>query len=110
MDNDLLLIFSFITVALVITGLTVNGVVAKVLNHKKEMREFERLAAPRAAPQADDRTDLIEARLQVLERIATDPTQNLADEIESLRLSSSEHLREQQNNTSPETARDKELG
>ena len=87
MDEDLVLIFTFITIVLMITGLSVNGIVSKVLKHRKEMREFEHVTNQRKNTDAHlgDRTDLIEARLQVLERIATDPTKNLADEIEQLR-------------------------
>ncbi len=87
MDGELLLIFSFITIVLAITGLSVNGIVTKVLRHKKEMREFEHLANTKRTGGTGiaDRTDLIEERLEVLERIATDRRNNLALEIEELR-------------------------
>ncbi len=86
MDEDLMLIFSFVTVALVVLGLTLNGIVGKIVRYKKEMRKLE-LKQSGSAPSSEmsDRTDMIEARLQVLERIATDRKDDLSAQIEQLR-------------------------
>lgn len=51
-------------------------------------RELELRIAQAKAPatEGSEGADRIEARLRVLERIATDPTAKLSDEIEALRL------------------------
>ncbi|MEL7444294.1 MAG: hypothetical protein AAGK02_00590 [Pseudomonadota bacterium] len=82
MDADLVLIFGFILTALVVIGFTVNGIVGKVLRHKREMHEFERLSNQKAN---SENSEMVEERLRVLERIATDRKPDLATEIENLR-------------------------
>ena len=86
MDQDLILIFSFIIVVPAVLGMTVNGVVQKVLDYKRTAKG----AGPREGytnlSELEDRTQLVEDRLAVLERIATDRGTLLADEIEQLRL------------------------
>ena len=85
MDSDLLIIFPSIIIMLIIIGLSLNGIASKVLKHKRWEREQEILARK---PQSDDqldRTEMIEDRLRVLERIATDRGQLLSDEIDQLR-------------------------
>ena len=91
MDEDLILIFGFVTVMTVIIGFTVNRVVGKVLEYKREKREFYEVDAntPKAI-EAIQRQQMIEDRLQVLERLATDRGTLLADEIEKLRDERSE--------------------
>jgi hypothetical protein len=86
MDQDLILIFSFVTVALMIIGLSVNGIVGKIVRYKKDVRKMELAQSNKAsAGEINDRNDMIEARLQVLERIATDRKDDLSAQIEQLR-------------------------
>lgn len=82
MDADLVLIFGFILTALVVIGFTINGIVSKVLAHKREMHELKR--RPHDSASAKN-SELIEKRLRVLERIATDRKPDLASQIEQLR-------------------------
>ncbi|MEL6708639.1 MAG: hypothetical protein AAFP79_10175 [Pseudomonadota bacterium] len=92
MDAELFMIFSFIVTMTIIIGLTVNAVVKKVLDYKREKNAM--LARPKTGTpeitHVAERTDHIEDRLKVLERIATDPEArrgaDLADEIEQLRI------------------------
>jgi hypothetical protein len=85
MEDELVIIFSSVIVLVIILGLTVNGVVSKVLNHRRELREHQLRAASPRADEIADRTDMIEDRLRVLERLATDRGTLLADEIDALR-------------------------
>lgn len=87
MDWDLVLIFSFITITLVVLGFTINGIVSKVLAHKRWDRENSLIGSQSSirVSEVADRTDLIEDRLRVLERLATDRGALLSDEIEALR-------------------------
>lgn len=87
MDWDLVLIFSFITITLVVLGFTINGIVSKVLAHKRWDRENSLIGSQSSSRVSEvaDRTDLIEDRLRVLERLATDRGALLSDEIEALR-------------------------
>lgn len=82
MDADLVLIFGFILTALVVLGFTVNGIVGKVLAHKMELRQLKQRSNEVAN---SEKSDLIEERLRVLERIATDREPDLASQIEQLR-------------------------
>jgi len=85
MEDELAIILPGVIVMLIVIGLSVNGIVGKVLRHKREMYELERNGRPDKGRLQADRTDLIEERLEVLERIATDRRNNLALEIEELR-------------------------
>ena len=85
MDMDLVLIFSFITVVVAITGLSVNGIVHKVLEYKREQNLLGRGEKSGASNALAERTEMIEDRLKVLERLATDRGSLLSDEIEALR-------------------------
>ncbi len=87
MDPDLILIFGFIIAITTVLGISINSVVAKVLAHRRWERENSLIGTQASAKsgQLEDRTDLIEDRLRVLERLATDRGQTLADEIEALR-------------------------
>lgn len=87
MDWDLLLIFSFIIIVTTVIGISVNGIVQKTLDYKRSLNT----APPKALGnlhEVIERTQLIEDRLAVLERIATDPETRrgalLAEEIEAL--------------------------
>lgn len=89
MDADLILIFAFVIVLTTIIGLTVNGIVGKVLDYKRDKAGIPRFGAPTQKAEdsgLSDRTGLIEDRLAVLERLATDKGTLLSDEIEALRL------------------------
>lgn len=90
MDSELLIIFPSIIVMLVVIGLSVNGIVSKILNHRREMRVMERQSRGAGAANLASRTEMIEERLAVLERLATDKGTLLSDEIEALRLDVSE--------------------
>ena len=87
--GELVVIFMSIIVMLVVIGLSVNGIVQKVLDHKRAMREggTSDAASQARIGEIADRTLMIEDRLQVLERLATDRGTLLADEIDALRLS-----------------------
>lgn len=86
-DLDLVLIFGFIIVVTTILGISINAVVSKILAHKRWERQDKRdsNAANSAGTTIAERTEIIEDRLRVLERLATDRGQLLADEIEALR-------------------------
>lgn len=91
MDPDLVLIFAFIIIVTTILGLTVNGIVQKVLDFKRDQAALGKSDAKSGSQVSliADRTAHIEDRLKVLERIATDPEARrgteLAQEIEQLR-------------------------
>ncbi|MEL7198701.1 MAG: hypothetical protein AAGL10_10330 [Pseudomonadota bacterium] len=90
MDADLVLIFAFVIVITSVVGVVINGIVKKVLDYKREKRGLgEGSSAGPQVREIADRTDLIEDRLRVLERIATDKGQLLSDEIEALRKETS---------------------
>ena len=87
MDMDLLLIMIMIITTTAIIGGSVNGVVQKVLDYKRSVAGMHENHNTTDASQQQiaDRTDLIEDRLRVLERLATDRGTLLSDEIEALR-------------------------
>lgn len=88
MDPDLILIFGFIIVVTTILGITINGIVSKVLAHKRwEKEQYGGASSSDGVSQISDRTEMIEDRVRVLERLATDRGQLLSDEIEALRSS-----------------------
>ena len=88
MDPDLLLIFIFVIIITAGVGATVNGVVQKVLDYKRSVKGSQAPEASDTVFEMRERTQLIEDRLAVLERIATDPETRrgalLAEEIEAL--------------------------
>ncbi|MEP0190346.1 MAG: hypothetical protein ABJP70_06985 [Erythrobacter sp.] len=86
MDSELLIIFPGIILMLIIIGLSVNGIISKVLNHRREVRAIEHPATSGTNSALTERTAMIEDRLAVLERIATDRSIELVDEIEALRI------------------------
>lgn len=86
MMPEIAIIFVSIIVMLIVIGVSVNALVRQMLNYKREKEGFGRNASSNArVAEIADRTDLIEDRLRVLERIATDRGQIVADEIEALR-------------------------
>ena len=88
MDADFFLIIIMIITTTAISFIGVNAILAKLLDYKRDKAGIPRAGEP--ARQIDsnlaDRTDLIEDRLRVLERLATDKGTLLSDEIEALRL------------------------
>ncbi|MDJ0642978.1 MAG: hypothetical protein QNJ15_09180 [Erythrobacter sp.] len=83
---EIAIIFSSIIVMLIIIGISVNSIVAKVLEHKRSLRSGNPGLPDAQTNELSARTDMIEDRLRVLERIATDRGQLLSDEIEQLRI------------------------
>ncbi|MEL6737605.1 MAG: hypothetical protein AAFY19_06120 [Pseudomonadota bacterium] len=90
MDPDLILIFSFIIIITAVIGLSVNGIVQKSLDYKRSINAAKSPEGGVKMTEMLERTQAVEDRLAVLERIATDPDTRhgtlLAEEIEQLRL------------------------
>lgn len=84
-DWDLFLIMTMIVCVTAISFVGVNAIVTKVLDYKRSKAGMAGQSNGPAVAQITDRTDLIEDRLRVLERLATDKGTLLADEIEALR-------------------------
>lgn len=84
---ELVIIFTGIILLAVVIGFSINALVGKVLAHKRWEREHSLIGSKSAAKASGvaDRTDLIEDRLRVLERLATDRGTLLSDEIDALR-------------------------
>jgi hypothetical protein len=76
---------SLIAMTLII-GMSVNGIVEKVMREKRLRHEAMNTPGGAELRELSERTQMIEDRLRVLERIATDKGSLLADEIEALRL------------------------
>jgi len=95
MDPDFLLVVIMIITITGISFIGINAIVAKVLDYKREQRAHIAGGSPRSGEIAD-RTDLIEDRLRVLERLATDRGALLADEIEALRDERAARTKEQE--------------
>lgn len=95
MDPDFLLVVIMIITITGISFIGINAIVAKVLDYKREQRAHLAGGSPRSGEIAD-RTDLIEDRLRVLERLATDRGALLADEIEALRDERATRTKEQE--------------
>lgn len=91
MDIDLLMIMTMIVLVTAIIARGVNGVVSKVLDYKRTKAGYgssqmhDTANAMSANRIQSDRSDMIEDRLRVLERLATDRGALLSDEIEALR-------------------------
>ena len=86
MEDELLIIFLGSIFILIVIGLSVNGIVSKMLDYKRSLRDDAPRGEKVANAQLAERTAMIEDRLAVLERIATDRGQLLSDEIEQLRI------------------------
>lgn len=82
MDADLVPIFGFILVIIVIVTLGINAIVGKHYRHKQWADERE---DNRHAVTGSNQYKALEERVKVLERIATDREPNLAAQIEQLR-------------------------
>ncbi|MEZ5681759.1 MAG: hypothetical protein R3E14_10780 [Erythrobacter sp.] len=88
MDEELVLIFSFVTTLVIIATMTAHLIHRRVVRHEERKLELEAQieqakAQQAAAGDADFRK--FEERLRVLERIATDGNHTLAAQIEQLR-------------------------
>lgn len=86
MHEQVIIAITIIAIAL-IAGMTLNGIVDKVMQGKR-LRYEAKAKGPLPAPEIREiaeRQQMIEDRLRVLERIATDRGSLLADEIEALR-------------------------
>jgi hypothetical protein len=85
MEAGEFLVFFTLVIATLLVFLMLTNAHKRRLDFKLRKLELEAQAkAPLAAPR-DDRADLIEDRVRVLERIATDRGQDIAHQIESLR-------------------------
>ena len=84
---EMVLIAMTIVAIVLITGMTLNGIVDKVMQGKRLRQEARPSADPHSpgVREIAERQQMIEDRLRVLERIATDRGSLLADEIEALR-------------------------
>jgi hypothetical protein len=81
-----LYVFTTIVIAALLALLMLTSAYKRRLDFKLRKAEIEaRGATPLPAP-TDYRTDLLEDRVRVLERIATDGSQYVADQIEALRV------------------------
>ncbi len=96
MEDELTIIFAACIIMLIILGLSVNGIVSKVLEFKKSQAAIGNGSGTAETKALSDRTDMVEDRLAVLERIATDRGQVLADEIEQLRLSNAAEAKDKE--------------
>lgn len=85
MEDELAIIFPGIIMILVILGLTINGIVKKVLDYKREQTQSFNQDKSDSVAQIAERAQMIEDRVRVLERLATDRGTLLSDEIEALR-------------------------
>jgi len=80
-----LFVFSVLVIASLLALLMLTSAYKRRLDFKLRKAEIEAQArAPLRVPH-DDRTDLLEDRVRVLERVATDRGQDIAHQIEALR-------------------------
>ena len=86
MDPDLILIFGFIVTITAVCGISVNSIIKKVHAQKRWELENGNRSVGRKGSIDGERVGMIEDRLAVLERIATDRGQLLSDEIDALRI------------------------
>ena len=85
MENELTVIFIGAILILSVLGLSINGIVKKVLDFKRDQNGAHDKQDVRHVSDIAERTQMIEDRVRVLERIATDRGQLLSDEIDALR-------------------------
>ena len=86
MEDELTIIFAACIIMLIIVGISVNAIVSKVLDYRKSKDGIGQDRDTMVTKELNERTSMIEDRLAVLERIATDRGQLLSDEIEQLRI------------------------
>ncbi len=87
MEDELVIILPGVIMILAVIGYFVNGVVQKVLDYKRDQNGLRGKQYTSQVSEIGERTEMIEDRLRVLERIATDRGQLLSDEIDALRSS-----------------------
>lgn len=85
MGETVIIAMTVIAIVL-IAGISLNGIVDKVMSTKRQRMETRSLPAGPEVREIAERQQMIEDRLRVLERIDTDRGSLLADEIEALRL------------------------
>ena len=85
MPESAIIAITLIAIALII-GMTLNGIVGKVMDGKRARHETKAGPQGQDLREIADRQAAIEERLRVLERIATDRGTLIADEIEALRI------------------------
>lgn len=83
--DDLIPAFIFVVCVVAIIGGVTQQIVSKVIDYKKSQRLHDANNSGADVNQIADRTDYLEERVRVLERIATDRGADLAQEIEDLR-------------------------
>lgn len=86
--HELVIIAMTLVAICLIVGMTVNGIVEKVMLARRQHKEADPGLQSPDVREIADRQQMIEDRLRVLERIATDRSQQLAIEIEDLRSTS----------------------
>ncbi|WP_408609194.1 hypothetical protein [Allopontixanthobacter confluentis] len=85
MDPNLLLIFSFILVVIMVSFGLGGAIHKRDLAFKQRKLELEAARAGADSPASAKKIEQLEQRVRVLERLATDRGQDLALQIESLR-------------------------
>ena len=83
--GEMVVIAMTIVAIVLIAGMSINGIVDKVIQGKRLRHEANAGQAGPEVREIAERQQMIEDRLRVLERIATDRGSLLADEIEALR-------------------------
>lgn len=83
--GEMVIIAMTIVAIVLIAGMSLNGIVDKVMQAKRLRHEARALPEGQDVRAIAERQQQIEERLRVLERIATDRGSLLADEIEALR-------------------------
>jgi len=98
MDTDLIIIAIMVITIVAIIGGSVNGIISKATAYylEKDRRERGISDGKASANHLTERTEMIEDRLRVLERLATDRGTILSDEIEALRLDVAERREKEQ--------------
>lgn len=94
MDWDLITIFSFILAILILVLPFAYLINKKVTEHEERKLELQARIEEAKAQQVQTgrrQDDLLEDRVRVLERIATDRGTDLASQIEDLRAASTKH-------------------
>jgi hypothetical protein len=86
MQPDEMVVFFTLVGSILFVLMLLTSAYKKRLEFKLRKAEIEANARTQPAPaRRDDRTDLLEDRVRVLERIATDRGQDIAHQIEALR-------------------------
>lgn len=84
--GEMVIISMTIVAIVLIAGISLNGIVDKVMSTKRQRIEARGFSPEPEVRAIAERQQMIEDRLRVLERIATDRGSLLADEIEALRI------------------------